>query len=59
MKKKFLYPTIIEVVGIIIVAIGIGIEVSKEAELGFILITGGSVLIAAGALIYSKLIYSK
>ncbi len=43
-------------VGICVVLAGIMIEVSYEAEIGFILITGGSVVIAGGSILWTQII---
>lgn len=51
-----LLAVIVEVVGVSIVSVGIGIEIIAGAEIGFTVITGGSLVIAAGSLIYAKLI---
>jgi len=45
-----------ETVGCIIVLTGIAIEVSLEADLGFILITSGSCIVAVGGMIFAKLL---
>jgi len=46
----------LEAVGCLVVVAGITVEVSMKADIGFVLITGGSVVIAAGALMFAKLI---
>ncbi len=46
----------LEAVGICAVLVGIGIEVYYQADTGFVLITGGAVIIALGSLIFAKLI---
>lgn len=45
----------LEAVGICAVMVGIGIEVYYEAHVGFMCITGGSVVVAFGSLIFAKL----
>ena len=53
-NKKFWVPILTEVAGIIVTSAGIGYEIAYHAELGFILISLGSVFIAAGGLMFSK-----
>ena len=43
-------------VGIIVVLAGIAVEVAMGADMGFILITAGSVVVAGGAMIFAKLV---
>ncbi len=45
----------LETVGICAALIGIGIEVYYEADVGFVLITAGAVVVATGSLIFAKL----
>ena len=52
--KKFWIPTIIEIIGIILMSIGLGYEMAKHAELGYILITAGSVITALGGVLFAK-----
>ena len=54
MKKKHLIPVIIEIAGITIVSIGIGLEMAFGGEVYLVMITAGSLLIAAGGLIFAK-----
>lgn len=46
----------LEAVGICAIIAGISIEALMHADIGFIAITGGSVIIAAGGLLWAKLI---
>lgn len=46
----------LEAVGIVAIIIGIAIEAIMQADIGFIAITGGSAIIAAGGLLWAKLI---
>lgn len=46
----------LESVGIMAIIAGITVEAIMQAEIGFIAITGGSVVIAAGGLLWAKLI---
>ena len=45
---------LIELFGIGAIVAGIGIEIAYEADLGFIVLTTGSLIMAAGAFIYAK-----
>ena len=45
---------IIELVGIIAISAGIGIEISQHAEAGYMAISIGSALVAAGGIIWGK-----
>lgn len=45
---------IIELIGIIVVSVGIGIELAMRADFGFLIITGGGLLVAAGGALYAK-----
>ena len=56
MKKKHLIPIAIELLGISIVGMGIGLEVAKGGQGYLIMITTGSLLIAAGGVIWGKFI---
>ena len=46
----------LEAVGIVVVSGGIIIEWITRAHFGFVIITSGSVLVALGGLVWSKLI---
>ena len=46
----------VELAGIAIVAIGIGIEIAYEASIGLISITIGSMVIAIGGLVWAKMV---
>lgn len=56
---SYAIPLTIELLGIIIVAIGLGVEVYRGADAGFMLISIGSFLIAAGSCMWTKLLKSK
>ena len=53
MKKKIL-PVILEVAGVAVVGTGIGLEMAKGGDVYLVVITFGSLLIAAGGLIFAK-----
>lgn len=56
MSKLFILATAIEVVGVAVVGAGIGIELAMKADLGYMLVTGGALLIAGGGLIFNKVV---
>jgi len=49
----------LEAVGICVVVSGIVIETTMHAQIGFVIITAGSVLIASGAMVWAKIIRRK
>ena len=53
-KKIWFLAVCLETLGAMIGVAGICIEVSYEAHMGFVCITGGSVLFALGSLVYAK-----
>ena len=55
MKAK-ISAIILELTGITVIGIGIGIELVMRADIGLIIITCGSCLIATGGIIYGKFI---
>jgi hypothetical protein len=55
MKRPVLTLCIlIELLGVITVSGGIGIELALKAEIGYILITVGSLVITSGGIIFAK-----
>ena len=44
----------LEVTGIVLTSIGIGIEVIMRADFGFIFLTVGALLLSIGGLVYAK-----
>jgi len=55
MKEK-LIAALIEIVGISVTSIGVGYEAAYKADLGYLIITVGSIIIATGGLIYAKIL---
>ena len=51
---SYAVPMAIEMLGVTVVAIGIGIEMVMRADVGYSLISVGSILITAGGLIWTK-----
>ena len=56
MKDGKILAIALEAVGISAVILGISIEVTMHAQIGFIIITSGSVLIASGGFLFAKII---
>jgi len=56
MKLTKVLAVALEAVGMCIVLAGICIEVYYKADFGFVLITGGSVVIAFGGMLFAKLV---
>jgi len=54
--RRWIAPAIIEIVGIGIVSAGIGFEIATGADLGYLIICTGSVLVAGGGLLYAKIL---
>lgn len=54
MKKRPLIPIVIELVGICVVGVGIGLELTLGGSVFLVMITSGSLLIAAGGIIWGK-----
>lgn len=48
-------PLIVEIIGILMVSTGIGIEWITRTPIGFIIINIGCVIVAIGGLIYAKI----
>jgi hypothetical protein len=55
MIKKLL-PIAIEITGIAAIGTGIGVELTAHADIGWVLVTAGSCLVAAGGIIWGKFI---
>ena len=53
MSKKLL-PIVLELLGIAAIGTGIGVEVAAHADVGWVLVTTGSLLVAAGGIIWGK-----
>lgn len=56
MKKKHLIPITIELVGISVVGAGIGLELAFGGEVYLVMITGGSLLVATGGILWGKFV---
>ena len=55
MNKKLL-PIALELMGIAAIGAGIGVEIAAHADIGWVLVTAGSLLVAAGGIIWGKFI---
>ena len=53
-RRALIAAVALEVLGIALTGGSIGVEIATRAELGYVLITGGSCLIAAGGVIFAK-----
>lgn len=53
-RRIFLFAIILEVLGVAITGTGVGVELATGAGIGYILITGGSCLIAGGGIVFAK-----
>ena len=54
MERRHLIPILVELVGISVVGVGIGLEIALGGQVYLIMITTGSCLIAAGGVIWGK-----
>jgi hypothetical protein len=54
MKRKHIVPILIELIGIITVSTGIGLEIALGGATYLVMITAGSLLIATGGVIWGK-----
>jgi len=54
MKKLYMFATMIELTGITVSSIGLGLLISGDTNPANWFITGGSIIIATGSLIFSK-----
>ena len=51
-----LFPITLELLGIATIGVGIGIEVVMGADVGFVVISVGSCLVAMGGVIWGKFV---
>ena len=54
MSKKRMVPIVIELVGITVIGVGIGLELTIGGDIFLVVITAGSCLVAAGGIIWGK-----
>ena len=53
-RKLLAFAVAVETLGVGVIGLGIGIELAMGADIGFALITGGSLMVAAGGVIFGK-----
>jgi len=56
MTIKKLIPVTLELMGITAIGSGIGIELAMRADIGYVVISIGSVLVATGGVIWGKFV---
>lgn len=54
LQKIFWISAILEVLGITIVAIGVGLELTYKADMYYLVISMGSIMITAGSILFAK-----
>ncbi len=59
MKFSYLLPITLELLGIVGIGIGTGIELTMHADTGYVALSIGSVLIATGGIIWGKFVHRK
>jgi len=57
-RRYFILALVVELLGLGLVGVGIGYEAATGAHWGYVLITAGGWLIAAGAVIFGKFMKS-
>ena len=55
-RPLYLTSAILEILGVGVGSAGLTIELIYKADVGFTLITGGSLLVAAGGLLFAKVL---
>ena len=58
MNSRMILALVIELTGIAAIGAGIGIELATGAELGWVIVTVGSCLVAMGGLIWGKFMHT-
>lgn len=54
MKRLYIFAVIVELFGIVLTTAGLVYEYVTQADLGFVMITLGSVFVAIGSLLFAK-----
>lgn len=54
MRNLYLFATIIELFGVSLVSAGLAYEIAAGADLGYQIMTAGSILIAVGSILFAK-----
>ena len=55
-NKLFLTSALIEILGVAVISAGLTIELIYKADFGFLCITGGSLVVTAGGLLFAKVV---
>ena len=55
-RNLFITSVVVEILGIAVIASGITVELMLGAEIGYVLITGGSLIVAGGGILFSKVV---
>ena len=58
MNRKKILPILIELTGIAAIGSGIGVELATHADIGWVVVTSGSCLVAIGGVIWGKFMNS-
>ena len=58
MNRKKILPILIELTGIAAIGSGIGIELATHADIGWVVVTSGSCMVAIGGVIWGKFMNS-
>jgi len=53
---NYAFPLTIEMVGVLLIVIGVAVEIASGADIGHILITIGSLTVAVGSIIWAKIL---
>jgi hypothetical protein len=56
MNEEKILPILIELTGIAAIGVGVGIELATKADVGWVVVTIGSCLVAIGGVIWGKFI---
>lgn len=56
MNEEKILPILIELTGIAAIGVGVGIELATKADVGWVVVTIGSCLVAIGGAIWGKFI---
>ena len=56
MKRRLMFPIMLELLGIAMIGSGVGVEIAMHAEVGYVLISVGSVMVAGGGVIWGKFV---
>ena len=54
MNEEKILPILIELTGIAAIGVGVGIELATKADIGWVVVTLGSCVVAIGGVIWGK-----